>query len=141
MTVALTDAKGNALEGEFAWTSDRAGVEGGTDYERDSALDHGTMIPVHFIQKHYRDFKLVRIGLSGLPLTDHYALGQLIQEAVERTGRRAVFVASGDLSHKLQPYGPYGFIKEGPEYDARIMDVSSRAAFGEMLRFDESFCD
>ncbi len=124
--------------------ADLAGERGfpaGTEGERDRKLDHGTMVPLWFIEKYIRDFKLVRIGLSGLPLTDHYALGQLIQEAVERTGRRAVFVASGDLSHKLQPYGPYGFTKEGPEYDARIMDVSSRAAFGEMLRFDESFCD
>ena len=38
-------------------------------------------------------------------------------------------------------YSAYGFAKEGPEYDARIMDVAGRAAFGEMLEFDETFCD
>ena len=42
---------------------------------------------------------------------------------------------------KLKEYGPYGFAKEGPEYAARIMDVAGRAAFGEMLEFDEAFCD
>jgi len=52
-----------------------------------------------------------------------------------------VFVASGDLSHKLQTYGPYGYAPEGPEYDKRIMDVCGRAAFGELLSFDETFCD
>ena len=65
----------------------------------------------------------------------------LIREVVEATGRRTVFVASGDLSHKLQDYGPYGFAKEGPQYDERIMDVCRRAAFGEMLDFDEVFCE
>ncbi|MBP5750498.1 MAG: AmmeMemoRadiSam system protein A, partial [Firmicutes bacterium] len=53
----------------------------------------------------------------------------------------AVLVASGDLSHKLQTYGPYGFAPEGPEYDRRIMDVCGRAAFGELFDFDEAFCD
>ena len=113
----------------------------GTDGERDRHLDHGTMVPLYFIDRQYTDYRLVRIGLSGLPLPDHYALGQMIRQAVEETGRRVVLVASGDLSHKLQEYGPYGFAKEGPEYDRRIMDVAGRAAFGEMLEFDEAFCD
>ena len=52
-----------------------------------------------------------------------------------------MFVASGDLSHKLQSYGPYGFAAEGPQYDERIMDVCSRAAFGELFDFEESFCE
>ena len=113
----------------------------GTLGERDKHLDHGTMVPLYFVDQVYTDYRLVRTGLSGLPLPDHYALGQMIREAVEQTGRKAVLIASGDLSHKLQDYGPYGFAKEGPEYDARIMDAAGRAAFGEMLEFDESFCD
>ena len=113
----------------------------GTLGERDRNLDHGTMVPLFFIEQKYRDFQLIRIGLSGLSLADHYAFGQIIRQAAEETGRRTVFVASGDLSHKLQEYGPYGFASEGPEYDRRIMDVASRGAFGEMLDFEESFCD
>ena len=105
------------------------------------ALDHGTMVPLYFIRKKYTGFKLVRIGLSGLPLEDHYRLGQIVQSAVEEAGRRAVYIASGDLSHKLQSYGPYGFAAEGPQYDARIMDVCSRAAFEELFNFSEGFCE
>lgn len=113
----------------------------GTMGEREAALDHGTMVPLWFIRNRYKGGKIVRIGLSGLPLIDHYRLGMMIREAAENTGRRVVMVASGDLSHKLQEYGPYGFVPEGPEYDARIMDVMGRAAFGELLDFDTSFCD
>ena len=109
--------------------------------ERDAKLDHGTMVPLWFIRQKYDGFRIVRIGLSGLPLTDHYRLGMMIKEAAEAVNRRVVFVASGDLSHKLQTYGPYGFAPEGPEYDKRIMDVCGRAAFGELLTFDETFCD
>lgn len=113
----------------------------GTLGERDAALDHGTMVPLWFIRRKYSGGKIVRIGLSGLPLTDHYRLGQLIAQAAEETGTRAVLIASGDLSHKLKEYGPYGFAPEGPEYDRRIMDVCGRAAFGELFDFDENFCE
>lgn len=119
----------------------REGLPAGTRGQRSAQLDHGTMVPLYFLRQQCADFKLVRIGLSGLSLEEHYRLGQVIQRAVEKTGRRAVFVASGDLSHKLQSYGPYGYAAEGPEYDQRIMDVCGRGAFGELFQFDEGFCE
>lgn len=121
--------------------ADREHLPCGTLGEEDSELDHGTMVPLWFIRNKYKGGKIVRIGLSGLPLKDHYKLGMIIRDAVEKLERKAVFVASGDLSHKLQDYGPYGFAKEGPEYDKRIMDVMGRAAFGDLFDFSESFCD
>ncbi len=117
------------------------GLDAGTLGRQHNGLDHGTMVPLFFIEKYYKDFKLVRIGLSGLDLTKHYELGMLVQKACDELGRNAVYVASGDLSHKLQPYGPYGFAPEGPEYDKRIMDVAERAAFEELFAFEESFCE
>ncbi|MBR6220342.1 MAG: AmmeMemoRadiSam system protein A [Clostridia bacterium] len=132
-------------DAELAKTVERlaiaAGLPAGTRGERDKALDHGTMVPLYFIRQACAGFKLVRVGLSGLPLEDHYRLGQLIKRAAEETGRRVVYVASGDLSHKLQAYGPYGYAPEGPQYDARVMDVCGRAAFGELFDFDEAFCE
>ena len=113
----------------------------GTLGEREPALDHGTMVPLAFVRQKYDGFNLVRIGLSGLPLEAHYRLGQLIRKAVEETGRRVVYLASGDLSHKLKQSGPYGFAEEGPQYDGRIMDAAGRAAFGELFDFDEAFCE
>ncbi len=121
--------------------ADLHGFPCGTLGEESSLLDHGTMVPLWFIRNKYKGGKIVRIGLSGLPLTDHYRLGMFISEAAGKLGRRTVIVASGDLSHKLQDYGPYGFAKEGPQYDERIMDVMGRAAFGELFGFSEDFCD
>ena len=113
----------------------------GTLGNQDRRLDHGTMVPLWFIRRKYDGGKIVRIGLSGYPMTDHYRFGMMIRDAVEQLGRNAVFVASGDLSHKLQPYGPYGFAPEGPAYDQRIMDAAGRGDFGELLKFDEVFCE
>ena len=139
--VRFSEKYDTALVKRICELADAEGFPAGTLGEKDASLDHGTMVPLWFVRKKYIEGQIVRIGLSGLPLTDHYRLGQIIARAVEDEGRRAVIIASGDLSHKLQDYGPYGFAKEGPEYDSRIMDVCSRAAFGELLEFDENFCD
>ena len=117
------------------------GFPAGTLGERNAELDHGTLIPLYYVNQFLTDYRLVRIGLSGLPLTDHYHLGQLIRQTAEKLDRRTVIIGSGDLSHRLKEDGPYGLAEEGPEYDERIMDVLSRAAFDELLDFDEGFCD
>ena len=121
--------------------AERAGFPAGTLGEKRAELDHGTMVPLWFILKKYKDFKLVRTGLSGYDLLKHYEYGMMIKDTVEELGRKVVYVASGDLSHKLQEYGPYGFAEEGPVYDERIMDVCSGARFGELFDFDENFCE
>lgn len=118
-----------------------AGLQAGTLGERERKLDHGTMVPLYFVNQYWTGYRLVRIGLSGLPLTAHYRLGQCIQAAAQSLGRNTVVIASGDLSHKLKEDGPYGYQEEGPAYDARIMDVMSRGAFGELLEFSEDFCE
>ncbi len=126
---------------EISRLAEKEGIPAGTKGEREPELDHGTMVPLYFIRKAYRDGKIVRIGLSGLDYNTHYKLGQCIAEAVENLGRRVVYVASGDLSHKLQESGPYGFVEEGPKYDARLMEVCERGNLKELLDFDENFCD
>ena len=118
-----------------------AGVAG----ERDASLDHATLIPLHFVREALPEGaklpKVVRIGLSGMPLSYHYMLGMLIRNAAEELDKKVVYIASGDLSHKLKDDGPYGFDAAGPEYDERIMDVMGSASFGDLFSFDADFCD
>ena len=121
--------------------ADAGDLPAGTAGERERRLDHGTMVPLYFVNQYWKDYQLVRVGLSGLPLTDHYELGRRIRETAEVLDRRIVIIASGDLSHRLKADGPYGYRKEGPEYDRRIMQVMESGDFGELLEFSEDFCD
>ncbi len=116
-------------------------ISAGTLGERDPRLDHGTMVPLSFVDAYRTDYKLVRIGLSGLSLAAHYDLGTCVQDTADALGRRIVVIASGDLSHRLLESGPYGFREEGPLYDRRIMDVMERGAFEELFDFSEGFCE
>lgn len=121
--------------------ADAAGLPAGTLGERDRQLDHGTMVPLYFVNQYWKEYRLVRAGLSGLSLTAHYELGQLIRKTAEIQDKNVVVIASGDLSHRLKEDGPYGYRKEGPEYDKRIMEIMGRGDFGELLEFSEDFCE
>jgi MEMO1 family protein len=121
--------------------SEKEKVPAGTKGERDKSLDHATMVPMYFINKFYTDYRLVRIGLSGLSFSEHYRFGQCISKAVEKTGRRVVYIASGDLSHVMKEDGPYGFRQDGPLYDEQIMAVMGKADFAGLLEFDPDFCE
>lgn len=113
----------------------------GTLGEENKTLDHGTMVPLYFINQEYTDYKLVRIGLSGESYLEHYTLGTYIKKVSDELDRKIVFIASGDLSHKLTEEGPYGFQKEGPEYDKQIMEIMASGDFMKLLHLEESFCD
>jgi AmmeMemoRadiSam system protein A/AmmeMemoRadiSam system protein B len=118
-----------------------AGIEG--EKPKYKALDHGTMIPLYFVNKYYSPdtYKLVRIGLSGQSFAKHYTLGQYITRTINKLNRRAVIIASGDLSHVLKADGPYGFKEAGPVYDKQIMDVMSHAQFEKLMEFDYDFIE
>ncbi len=104
-------------------------------------LDHGTMVPISFINKVYTDYKLVRISISGLSNLTHYQFGECIGELTENSEKKYVFVASGDLSHKLKEDGPYGYAKEGELFDKEIIKAMSEGDFMRFLTFEESFLD
>lgn len=117
--------------------TDKAGTLG----ERNKSLDHGTMIPLYFIGDRLLETKIVRIGLSGYSLWEHYRMGMLIKQISEELNRHAVFIASGDMSHKLKHDGPYGYVKEGPEFDKRLCDILKTGDFSKLLDFSEDFSE
>ncbi len=129
------------LAARIALEAERVGFPAGMEGERRKDLDHGTMVPLYFINREYRDYRLVRIGLSGLSLQKHWEFGRLIQRAVNGIGRSCVFIASGDLSHCQKADGPYGYRPQGPLYDQKIMEVMGRGAFGELTGFQEGFLE
>lgn len=114
-------------------------IQAGTLGEKDSSLDHGTMIPLYFILKYLKNFKAVRIGLSGLPSIENYRLGQAISNIADRQKKKVVIVASGDLSHCLKKDGPYGYHEEGPEFDRQIIKAVEKGNFLSFFGFDEDF--
>lgn len=114
-------------------TAEKAGIPAGTLGERDPSIDHGTLIPIYFISKEYKDFKVVRMGFSGLPAITQYRMGQCIADAANSLGRKLVVIASGDLSHKLKDDGPYGYNEQGPVFDKMVTGTMASGDFSGFL--------
>lgn len=114
---------------------------------RDHDMDHATFIPLYFIERAYRksgvdpDFEVVRVGLSGLSPDVHRSFGRIIAQVAEDRDTRCVFVASGDLSHKLKEDGPYGFAPEGPELDGRLCAIFRSCALEGLFDLSEELCE
>ncbi len=117
------------------------GIPAGTLGEKDAALDHGTFLPLYFLREAGIDCPILRLGLSGLSPLIHYRLGRCIARAVGDLDRRAVFVASGDLSHKLKTDGPYGFAPEGPVFDEQVTEAMASGDFLRFLTMDPDLCE
>ncbi len=136
------------LAGEIARLSNSQGIPCGAldkplviKYGISEELDHGVVVPLYYIGKVYNDFKLVHISVAGLPFKELYKFGSCIAKAVEQSEGDVVFLASGDLSHRLSPDGPYGFNDCGPEFDGRLVDYLRVPDPEGLLEFEEGFLE
>lgn len=116
-------------------------IMAGTLGQKDKMIDHGALVPIYFIEKYIQNYKIVRCSISGLSFLEHYHFGKCISEVAEKLNRKVVFIASGDLSHKLKEDGPYGFTEEGSKFDKEITDAMKEANFLKFMNFDTNFCD
>lgn len=139
--IALETEYDEDLAVKIADEAEYQGIPAGFQGERNKNLDHGTMIPLYFINKYYKDYKAVRVAISGLPFIDHYQFGKCIGNAVNNSDKKVVFLASGDLSHMLKEKGPYGYKEEGPIYDREVTRAMDSGDFLKFLEFDEAFCE
>ena len=126
------------LADEITRIAERNGLPAGGSGEKDAKLDHGVLVPMWFINQRFGNYRIVRISQSGMDPSEHYRLGQYIAEAADKTGRKTVLIASGDLSHKLSESGPYGFAPEGAEFDKTITQAFSSADFLSLFTISEN---
>lgn len=92
-------------------------------YGREYELDHGSIVPLYFVKDKYNSFKIVHITYGGLTPIQLYKFGKLIKESVEESNKNAVFIGSGDLSHRLKDEGPYDYSPYGEKFDKEIISL------------------
>lgn len=105
------------------------------------ALDHGVMVPLYFLTRSLLQVPIIPVAFSWLPLQTHYIFGKAIKKAAEQRHKRVAIIASGDLSHRLLPHGPYGFEPMGPVFDKRIVDDLSKMDIKDILSMDDELIE
>jgi len=105
---------------------------------RNWELDHGTAVPLYFLQRHGWHGSVVAFGYSFLGVDDHLRFGACIGEAAAKIGRRVAFVASGDLSHRLKPEAPAGYNPNAHLFDEDVVAAVSANEPDRITRIDST---
>jgi AmmeMemoRadiSam system protein A/AmmeMemoRadiSam system protein B len=87
------------------------------------ALDHGTAVPLYFLDRNGWSGRVVALGYSFLGNEDHLKFGACIRKAADAAGRSVALIASGDLSHRLKPEAPAGYNPAAYRFDEEVVSA------------------
>ncbi|KZL91219.1 AmmeMemoRadiSam system protein A [Clostridium magnum] len=104
-------------------------------------LDHGTMVPLYFINQKLNNYKLVHITYGFLSEVELYKFGVVIKQAVERSNTKAVIIASGDLSHRVTEDAPYGYSPHGKTFDTELLDMLKNGNALNIFKMDKNIIE
>lgn len=99
-------------------------------------LDHGTFVPLHFLREAGYTGPILPVAMGMLPPLDLYTFGQVLQKAIDRSGKRVAVLASGDLSHRLSPEAPAGFAPEGADFDREVVEALGRGDLAALFAIE-----
>jgi len=111
------------------------------EYRVSLKLDHGITVPLYFLKKAGVTCPILPISIGFLPFEELYQFGTLIRKTVEKMGRRVVFLASGDLSHRLTKDAPAGYHPKGKEYDELLIDLLKKKHVEDIIEMDMELVD
>src|SRR5215471_5315885 len=99
-------------------------------------LDHGTAVPLYFLQHYGWRGKVVALGYNFRSNEDHVRFGNCVRTAIENTGRLVAFIASGDLSHRLKPDAPAGYNPAAHRFDEEVVEAIRSCATRRIVEID-----
>lgn len=102
-----------------------------------TGLDHGTMVPLWYLQEAGWKGTVVCVRIGGLPPAQCYALGKVLAQAAE--GSETAIIASGDLSHCLTDDAPSPFNSAGAEFDRAIVTALEQNNYTDILSISPDF--
>ncbi|HEC21202.1 MAG TPA: AmmeMemoRadiSam system protein B [Candidatus Peregrinibacteria bacterium] len=121
---------------------EKAGEEGIRIIEvDDNLLDHGVVVPLFYLTQKIPGVNLVSLTISMEGAKKHFQLGKIIREICEKDPRKILFVASGDLSHRLIKDAPAGYNKEGKKFDEKLIKYLEKGNTEGVLYFDPFWLD
>ena len=100
-------------------------------------LDHGTAVPLYFLQRNGWNGRVLALGYTFLSSEAHLRFGKCVRAAIEKLGRRVAFVASGDLSHRLKPGAPAGYNSEAHLFDEEVVAAIRTCQVNRIVDIDQ----
>jgi AmmeMemoRadiSam system protein A/AmmeMemoRadiSam system protein B len=99
-------------------------------------MDHGTAVPLYFLQRFGWNGRLVALGYSFLSDEDHVRFGQCVKQAIDSVAKPVAFIASGDLSHRLTRDAPAGHNPQAHLFDEEVIEAIQDCATKRIVDLD-----
>mgnify|MGYP000684070500 CR=1 FL=1 len=99
-------------------------------------LDHGIMVPLHFIKQAGAEKEIIPIAISFFGLDQLYEFGAALQNAVSKSDKKVAVVASADMSHRLFKGAPSGYNPNGKIFDDKLVELVGKNDVEGILGFD-----
>lgn len=107
----------------------------------ETVLDHGILVPLHYIIEEKIDLPVLPIAVGLLPLRQLFEFGRKIQTAAKKTKKRIAVIGSADMSHRLTKDAPSGYDPKGAEFDKKLVELVGKYDINEILDFPEELAD
>ncbi len=104
-------------------------------------LDHGAMVPLYYLHEAGLKIPGLHITFGFNTLRQLYQFGRALRRAVNKRALPAAVLASGDLSHRLNPGAPAGFNPRGAEYDQLLVELLRDGRVEDILDIDPKLVD
>lgn len=102
--------------------------------DRGAELDHGSMTPLTLlVERLSPPPSLVVLSFSYLEAEAHVEFGRAVGSVLKGDSRRILYVASGDLSHRLIRGAPAGYSPRGAEFDAAVVSAFEAGDLSRLL--------
>ena len=97
-------------------------------------LDHGATVPLVYLMGGLpKPCRLVLLAFSQQGVAEHVRFGEVIGQTIIEAPQRVLYVASGDLSHRLIPGAPVGFDPRGERFDRAVVDTFASGDWNGLL--------
>lgn len=112
-----------------------------TSRSPETILDHGALVPLHYMVEAGIKKNLLPIAIGFLPLKKLFEFGKSLVTDAERLDRKIAIVASADMSHRLSPDAPAGFDPQGKKFDEKLVDLVRNYDVKGILDFPEDLAE
>jgi aromatic ring-opening dioxygenase LigB subunit len=101
-------------------------------------LDYGCGVPLYYLGRTHKNFKVVPINYSFLGYEKHWQFGMELKEAIYNSNLRIALIASADLSHRLSLHAPGGFSPRAKDFDKKVVQILKQQKLNNLLTIDKS---
>jgi AmmeMemoRadiSam system protein B len=107
----------------------------------ETLLDHGLLVPLHFVKAAGYSKMVLPIAIAFQPLAKLFEFGQNLKKTINRLNRQVAVIASADMSHCLTPDAPNGFSPRGQVFDDKLVELVKNYDVNGIINFDRQLAE